>query len=172
MENKQISDIWLTKLKADLLRNKVTLETLMKQRQKMIETGEHLFEESYFSLLEQEIDICKQEMTRIMSILEHTTVLKIEIAPDTKVQSGDIVSVLITYKGEPSQKIRFQIDGESKDPEIVPVTSNSPIGLALLGKEKGESFSVKEGENSPVSVGGFIRDIQKNKNLEQPNIIR
>lgn len=172
MAKKQITDIWLTKLKADLLRAKVTLEALLKQRQKMIETGEHLFEESYFSLLEQEIDICKQEIAGIISELNNTSVLKIEIALDMKVQSGDIVSVLITYKGEPSQKMRFQIDGESIDPDIVLVTSNSPIGKALLGKEKGESFSVKEDENSPVSVGGFVRDIQKSKHLEQPHITK
>ena len=143
---------YLTQEKYNDLQNELQALKTVKRK----EVAEHLeYARSLGDLSENdEYHEAREEQAQIESrILQIETILKnAEIVKHT---TGDIVEVgskVIVKKEGDSKETQFNLVGsEEADISIGKISHHSPLGAALLGKKKGESFTFE----SPKGVSKY-----------------
>ncbi len=84
----------------------------------------------------------EDRIAHLENVLKHATI----IPADSKKHTKDVVGIgsVVSVKKEGGETKKYTIVGsEEADSTVGKISMKSPLGLALIGKKKGESFTVK-----------------------------
>lgn len=167
MEIRQISEQEEKNLKNELEELKGKIRGLKNEKKDFQTVENELFKtldigSSLFDIVRWE-----KRIREILHILNHSTVIKIDMASDTpKVEVGDLAAVEVIYEGREPRNMKFLIDNPKELPSVKNISIASAMGEAILGKEIGEHFS-SIGDKNQYSFEGVVTGIIKAKDLEQ-----
>lgn len=113
----------------------------MAQRLKAaIEMGD-LSENADYITAKEEQGFLEGKIQEIKHILHHATLVESSSNGKNSVQVGSTVTVEV--EGEDEQETYYLVGSKEADPVLNKISHASPIGKALLDREKGEQIEVK-----------------------------
>ena len=113
---------------------------LPKEIQKAREFGDLRENAEYKAALERQ-SMVKARIRQIRQRLDEVKSIDISKIPTDRVAYG---STVVLYDLEKDEKVRYRlVTSEESDPEGGKISTVSPIGQALMGKEEGDTVKVK-----------------------------
>ncbi|HUS26131.1 MAG TPA: GreA/GreB family elongation factor [Nevskiaceae bacterium] len=137
-----MKQIYLTKLGFDEFEAELAeLNTLFGQITERVRTAREsgdLGENAEYTAACLELESVKYRATKVKDILQNAQVIKKPLK-DNGVQLGSTVKM----KGNGQEKLFIVVDTVEADPLNGKLSSESPIGRALLGKKEGDMIEIK-----------------------------
>ena len=143
----------MEEVKAKLLEELAVLEDelhfkLPKEIQKAREFGDLRENAEYKAALERQ-SMVSARILQIQDRLSEVKSIDISKIPTDRIAYG---STVVLYDLDKDEKVRYQlVTSEESDPEGGKISTVSPIGQALMGKEEGDSVTVR----TPTGVRNF-----------------